>query len=214
MPKAPCPAAGSICSVSKMCRIRACKPNRLRPEAANTMPAYWPSSSLRKRVSKLPRSGSMRKSGRSARNNTVRRKLDVPTTAPAGKSSKRANCGETQASRGSSRSITQARAKPSGMSMGTSLSECTAKSARPSSKATSNSLTNKPLPPTLLSERSKIWSPWVVMPNSLTLCPSCWSKAWTCSACHMANRLSRVAMVNSSALKTFPLGSVLVSNRC
>jgi hypothetical protein len=36
---------------------------------------------------------------------------------------------------GSSRAITQASAKPSGMSMGTSLSECTAKSARPSSKA-------------------------------------------------------------------------------
>ena len=38
--------------------------------------------------------------------------------------------------------------------------------ARPSSSAVSSSLTNRPLPPTLDSARSRIWSPRVVMPSS------------------------------------------------
>ena len=146
-------------------------------------------------MSKLPRKGSICKSGRKARSKTVRRRLEVPTTAPWGRSCRVAKCGETQASRGSSRSITQASAKPSGMSMGTSLRECTAKSARPSSRATSSSLTNKPLPPTLLKERSKIWSPWVVMPKIATLHPRDCNKSCKWWACHRAKRLSRVAMV-------------------
>ena len=195
MPKAPCPAAGSMSSGSKMWRMRAPRPRRFRPAAASTMPAYWPSSSLRKRVSRLPRKGSMRKSGRSARSSTVRRRLEVPTIAPCGRSVNLAYCGDTQASRGSSRSITQASSKPSGSSIGTSLSECTAMSARPSSSATSSSLTNSPLPPTLLSERSRIWSPRVVMPSSVTRWPRACNSALTCSACHSARRLSRVAMV-------------------
>jgi hypothetical protein len=47
-------------------------------------------------------------------------------------------------------------ANPSGNSIGTSLSECTARSARPSAIATSSSLTNRPLPPTLDRVRSRI----------------------------------------------------------
>ncbi len=194
MPSAPCPAAGSIASGSKTWRMRASRPRRLRPAAASTMAAYCPSSSLRRRVSRLPRSGSMRRSGRNALSSTVRRRLEVPTTAPCGTSSSEACPGETSASRGSSRSITQASSKPSGSSIGTSLSECTAMSARPSSSAVSNSLTNRPLPPTLLSVRSRIWSPRVVMPSSSTAWPRSCRSAFTCSACQRARRLSRVAM--------------------
>ena len=68
----------------------------------------WPSSSLRSRVSRLPRSGSMRRSGRSASNCTTRRRLEVPTQAPCGRSCRRAKRGLTKASRGSSRSSTAA----------------------------------------------------------------------------------------------------------
>ena len=181
--------------VEKICRIRSAKPKRFKPAAAKTIPAYWPSSSLRRRVSKLPRRGSICKSGRKVRSNTVRRKLEVPTTAPCGRSCRVAKWGETQASRGSSRSITQASAKPSGMSIGTSLRECTAKSARPSSNATSSSLTNKPLPPTLLRERSRIWSPWVVIPKIEISQPRACKRFCKWWACQRAKRLSRVAMV-------------------
>ena len=148
MPRAPWPAAGSITDGSNTARIRASKPKRFKPAAASTMASYRPSSSLRKRVSRLPRKGSIFRSGRNARNKAMRRRLDVPTTAPSGKASRSAYLFDTNASRGSSRSITQASSNPCGNSIGTSLSECTAKSARPSSIATSNSLTNRPLPPT------------------------------------------------------------------
>ena len=194
IPNAPWPAAGSMWTGSKKLAMRAPSPRRFSPAAASTMAAYWPSSSLCRRVSRLPRRGSIFRSGRSARSNTLRRKLDVPTTAPGGSSASDAYWFDTKASRGSSRAITQARLKPSGKSMGTSLRECTAMSARPSSSATSSSLTKRPLPPTLLRERSKIWSPRVVMPNSVTLCPLRNSKALTCSACQSAKRLSRVAI--------------------
>ena len=201
MPSAPCPAAGSISSVLKMWRMRWPRPRRFKPAAASTIPAYCPSSSLRRRVSRLPRSGSMRTSSRFIsdsvwRSSTVRRRLEVPTTAPAGRSARLAHWGDTQASRGSSRAITQASAKPSGSSIGTSLSECTASWARPSASAVSSSLTNRPLPPTLLRVRSRIWSPRVVMPSRSTRWPCAVSSCWTCSACHRARRLSRVAMVS------------------
>ena len=202
MPSAPCPAAGSISVVAKLARMRSGISRRFKPAAANTIASYWPSSSLRKRVSRLPRSGSIFRSGRKALSSTKRRKLDVPITAPCGSSDRLAYLFDTKASCGSSRCITQASAKPSGKSIGTSLSECTAMSARPSCKATSSSLTNKPLPPTLLSDRSKIWSPNVVMPNSSTCQPNrVSSSAFMYSACHMAKRLSRVAI--TTFLTTF-----------
>ncbi len=53
-PSAPWPAAGSISSGSNRARMRPSRPRRLRPAAASTMASYWPSSSLRRRVSRLP----------------------------------------------------------------------------------------------------------------------------------------------------------------
>jgi len=55
---------------------------------ASTMASYCPSSSFLNRVSRLPRSGSMRRSGRKARNITTRRRLEVPTQAPCGKAAR------------------------------------------------------------------------------------------------------------------------------
>src|SRR5690606_2641017 len=73
-----------------------------------------------------------------------------------------------------------------------------ARSARPSSKAVSSSLTNKPLPPTLDSVRSSIWSPRVVISSRFTShCGySSRKRARTCSACHRARRLARVAITS------------------
>src|SRR5690606_1436012 len=81
-------------------------------------------------------------------------------------------------------------------STGTSLRECTARSALPSSRAVSSSLTNSPLPPTLDSVRSRIWSPRVVISSSSTRQPGyrAWRRDCTWRACHNARRLARVAI--------------------
>ncbi len=83
-----------------------------------------------------------------------------------------------------------------GRSPGTSFIECTAMSARCSSSATSSSLMNRPLPPIAASGRSWMRSPWVTMGTSSTSRPLCaWrSRVATCSACHSASWLLRVAM--------------------
>ena len=78
-----------------------------------------------------------------------------------------------------------------------SLSECTARSARPSSNAFSSSLTNRPFPPTFERLRSKISSP-LVLSLSKSTCISGYkacNRACTCSACQSARRLARVAIV-------------------
>jgi hypothetical protein len=73
-------------------------------------------------------------------------------------------------------------------------------SARLSKRAVSSSLTKRPLPPTLASGRSRIWSPRVVMPSSSTLQRgyNARRRSRTCSACHKARRDSRVAMTMRS----------------
>ena len=48
--------------------MRFSSPNRTSPASASTMASYWPSSSLRSRVSTLPRRSSMFKSGRQCSN--------------------------------------------------------------------------------------------------------------------------------------------------
>ena len=59
------------------------QPSRFSPAAASTMASYWPSSSLRTRVSRLPRTDSITRSGRSRRSCAARRSELVPTFAPA-----------------------------------------------------------------------------------------------------------------------------------
>src|SRR5438105_6285713 len=103
---------------------------------------------------------------------------------------------ETKASLGSSRSRIAPRTKPGGSSAGTSFIECTARSARPSASAFSSSLTNRPLPPASSRRRSRSSSPRVDNGRSSTASPWCCAtrRCFTCSACHSASRLRRVAM--------------------
>jgi hypothetical protein len=84
MPRAPWPTAGSDTSGSRICVARPSRPRRTRPARASTMASHSPASTLRRRVSTLPRSGTTSRSGRRALRATMRRRLDVPTRAPSG----------------------------------------------------------------------------------------------------------------------------------
>src|SRR5215472_1146075 len=57
MPSAPCPAAGHITSAGMISLINSVFPRRFRPAEARIMASYSPCSSLRRRVSTLPRNG-------------------------------------------------------------------------------------------------------------------------------------------------------------
>ena len=87
---APCPTAGHMTAGSSNSVMRFSQPRRRSPAEASTIASYWPSSSLRKRVSTLPRMSSISKSGRSARSCAARRSELVPTRAPAARSASRA----------------------------------------------------------------------------------------------------------------------------
>src|SRR5690606_15784637 len=69
-------------------------------------------------------------------------------------------------------------------------------SASPACMATSSSFRNSPLPPIAASERSSTSSPRVLSGTSSTVRPGwCARRAWaTCSLCHRASGLLRVAM--------------------
>ena len=58
---APCPTAEHITSTGRISAIRSAHPSRFRPAAASRIASYWPSSSLRRRVSRLPRTDSIDK---------------------------------------------------------------------------------------------------------------------------------------------------------
>ena len=176
--------------------MRCSSPSRFKPAAARMIASYVPSSSLRSRVCTLPRSGSIRRWGNVARNWLSRRRLEVPTRAPGGSAVKEAYVFDTNASRGSARSRIAPSVKPSGKCIGTSLSECTAISARPSLIASSSSFTNKPLPPIFASEVPSLRSPSVVMPSMLTgrRGYNSASRDSICRACHIASADSRVAI--------------------
>ena len=160
------------------------------------MASYKPASNLDKRVPTLPRKSIISRSGRCFKIWHLRRRLEVPTFAPCGNSAKLLYVFETKASNGSSRSQITASVNPSGNAIGTSFMECTAKSARPSSNASSNSFTNKPLPPILAKGVSKILSPCVTKVTNSTLRSACIAskRARICSACHKASGLCRVAI--------------------
>src|SRR5688572_1283078 len=85
---------------------------------------------------------------------------------------------------------------PSGSSVGTSLSECTAASIRPSRRASSSSLVNTPLPPIAESGRSRSRSPPVTT-LSVVISRLAWAAASavpTTSAWASASALPRVPM--------------------
>ncbi|GIT09662.1 MAG: hypothetical protein CM1200mP30_32920 [Pseudomonadota bacterium] len=106
----------------------------------------------------------------------VRRNELVPTVAPLGKFSILPYFGQIQASRGSSLSAITEISSPSGKMLVTSFMLCTARSALPSSKAFSRSLTKSPFPP--ISARGCCWlrSPAVVTVNNSTFISVCCSR--------------------------------------
>ena len=97
-------------------------------------------------------------------------------------------------SRESSRPTMATSCRPAGISVARSFSECTAKSTRPSSWASSSSLVKKPLPSSLEKGTLSMASPLVVMmvisvstPRSFIMRAMVW-------ACHRARSLPRVPM--------------------
>ena len=82
MPMAPCPTAGRNSSASSTAVAASARPRRFSPAIASSVASATPSSSLRSRVSTLPRSGTTSRSGRSRRTSAWRRSDAVPTIAP------------------------------------------------------------------------------------------------------------------------------------
>jgi len=171
MPSEPCPAAGQNSFGSSRSLTHSVLPRRSRPAAARRMASTWPSASLRRRVSTLPRNSTASMSGRRALSWARRRWLLVPTTAPCGSSAKDKNFTETSASRGSTLGGVAARAKGAGSSVGKSLREWTARWTRPSARASSISLVNMPLEPTWAKVTSWSRSPVVLMISISTSWP-------------------------------------------
>src|SRR3989441_10106486 len=164
IPRAPWPTAGRLMSVEITSLIRSLQPSRSSPALASTTASYSPCSALRSRVSTLPRSSCMSRSGRWWRNWDWRRRLLVPTRAPGGKSLSFApRLCATKQSRTSSRWQIAGNASPAGVSVGTSFMLCTARSTRPSNRASSNSLMKTPLRPIWLTFACWNRSPEIIL---------------------------------------------------
>ena len=134
--------------------------------------------------------------GRSARNCAWRRSDEVPTRAPCGSSSRRANALLTNASAGRRARASAAIAKPGSSSIGTSLSECTAKSARPSLHRDFEFLEEQAL---AADRRERAIERFVAARghrHQLDREPGMRARkrAATCSVCQSASALLRVAM--------------------
>ena len=151
--------------------MRSARSRRLRPAAARMTASKSPSSRWRSLVCTLPRRDLITRSGLAWRSWACRRRLEVPTFAPAGSSSRDLYLLETNASRGSSLFVTAAMVSPFGHSAVISFREWTAISAFFSRRITSSSLMKSPLPPISTNGRSRIWSPLVVMGRSSTVSP-------------------------------------------
>ena len=143
--------------------IRSVYPRRVSPAAARIIASIWPSSSFRRRVSTLPRKSTIFRSGRAAKSWALRRRLEVPITAPCGSVSIEAYLLLTKASPALARLVTAVRHRPSGRTVGISFRLWTARSISPSRRAVSSSLVKSPLPPILASGTSRIRSPLVMI---------------------------------------------------
>ena len=146
---------------------------------------------FRRRVSTLPRTGSICRSGRRRRSCETRRIDAVATRAPTGTSS-HDRAGPTHASRGSARSRQAARHRPSTSSPVRSLAECTATSMRPSHNACSSSLAKMPRPPISANVRRASRSPWVESGTIATVVTEPRSATAAICACAIASRDARV----------------------
>ena len=196
--KAPCPGAGSMTSKDNHSVTCCSKPKRVNPAPAKMIASYWPSIAFRTRVSILPRSDSVSKSGRAAKSCAARRKLDVPTTAFCGSVASINPLLEMRTSRTSARTGIHPMVRPSEFSTGKSLSEWTAQCTALESNSFSSSCVNRPFPPISGKGLSRILSPCVEMIFSSQI-RSEWSlcKALiTHCACQRARAEGRVAKMS------------------
>src|SRR5215472_3735304 len=120
------------------------------------------------------------------------------------------NFTEMKASRGSSRCMMAARSNSAPSSVGTSFMLWTARSMRPSASASSISLVNIPLVPTLARATSRILSPVVLMISISTTCPCSPRSAATWLACHNASCEPREPMRRLAMGLLFGLSAVEV----
>ena len=161
---APWPTAGRNASMSSTARARWARPRRFRPASASSVASISPRSALRSRVSTLPRSSSILRSGRSRRACAWRRSEAAPRRAPWGRPANRIGDGGNQRvahvlaleEAGDRHALGQAGSADPWPS-------ARRRRSRPASRAASISLVNRPLPPASASGRSWIMSPLVRM---------------------------------------------------
>ena len=151
--------------------MRSARPRRRSPAQASSVASATPSSSLRSRVSTLPRIGTTLRSGRTCSTWACRRSEEVATVAPFGRSaSDRGLAADEGIAHVLARQQAGDRSSPAGSSVGMSFMECTARSISPASRASSSSLVNRPLPPASASGRSWMRSPVVLMARTSNAC--------------------------------------------
>ena len=218
----PCPGAGTQAVAGSVIEMRDANPSRRSPAAASTSASYSPLSSLRRRVSRLPRIGVKRAPGMSrvelrdaadAAGADHRRLAELGDQVVDGAAGWRgrwrdgrrrepSTAGNTIASSGSSRGSTAAICRPSGSTADMSLLLWTARSMSPPSRASSISLTNSRLPPISESGASCSRSPEVLM---VTIVqggpPAAAMRAATVLACQRASWLPRVPIRSISATR-------------
>ena len=154
----PCAGAGinSWGDSASTCKSLRSSSRRSTPAAASIMASYCPSRSFLIRVGTFPRKSLISTSGLNAKSCALRRADEVPTCAAFFRlnlfCSSTASLRINKYSDGSSRFETPATIRPSGLSVGKSLCECTAKSMVLFSNASSNSFVKNPLPSSLSNE--------------------------------------------------------------
>ncbi len=161
MASAPCAGAGRTVAGSSASVTAPSRPSRISPAIASTTasrsagsswPARWWPGTRPSRVGTFPRRSTTSRSGRAASSWAARRGDPVPTRAPGGSVSRVRPSRAHSASRGSARSGTATRRRPSGGAVGRSFIECTARSHRPANKASRSAVTKTPVPPSDASD--------------------------------------------------------------
>ncbi len=181
--------------------MRRCTSRRINPAAARIAAWTAPLSTLPSRVGTFPRSSATSRSGLRASSCERRRRLEVPTREPAGRSSRFSApvCRlTTSASRGSSRSSCATISRPSTESVGRSFRECTAQSILFFASATSSSRVKRPFAPISLSGWSSFLSPVVLNVTISDAIPRSISALSTSRACRSASSEARVPILTTA----------------
>mmetsp|Transcript_44 Transcript_44/g.177 ORF Transcript_44/g.177 Transcript_44/m.177 type:complete len:289 (+) Transcript_44:329-1195(+) len=205
IPMAPCATAGNISSVGMMTLACWARSMRFKPAIASKVQSTTSSLSLRMRDCTLPLKFTHLSVGNLYKSCDWRRRDAVPTTAPSGNCDKESYFKHKNASLTSSRGNMHGNTIPSGKYVGTSFIECTAMSMRPSSKASSSSRVNKPLPPISANGWSKTLSPVVLMmqisnaPSSASSGKFSFNKSRVMYACASASGDPRVPIFTMGA---------------